>query len=213
MSQRALSSILLFTLSLLFLLVRLHFTIKRRREFGKTRRDENSIAREGKADFTFPRILIGPVIPTFILICAINPSWMRCIQFPHPVWGMGIGTVMTLGGIAFLAWTHACLGKEWSVSLQLRDDHRLIQSGPYARVRHPMYTSLFAIYIGLALVSNNYGIMLLVIMVVISLLLRVPKEEDRMIEKFGDECRDYILKTGRFFPRLPDVSLEKLNDI
>jgi len=200
-TQRTLSTILLITLPFLFLAVRIYFTIKKRRELGKTSRDENAIAREGKANFTFRRILIGPVIPIFILVCAIDPSWMRYIQSPYPVLGMWVGTVMTLIGIAFLAWTHVCLGKEWSVNLQLRDDHRLIQSGPYSRVRHPMYTSLFAIYIGLALVSNNYGIMLLVIMVVISLLLRIPKEEGMMIEKFGDEYRTYMQTTGRFLPK------------
>ncbi len=202
MSQGTLSGILLITLPFLFLAVRLYFTIKKRREYGKTPRDENAIAREGKANFTFRRVLIGPIIPTFILLCAIEPSWMRYVQSPYPVFGMWIGTIMTIAGIVLLAWTHACLGKEWSVNLQLRDDHRLIRSGPYSRVRHPMYTSLFAIYIGIAVVSNNYGIMLLVIMVVVSLLLRVPKEENMMIEKFGDEYRNYMKKTGRFFPKL-----------
>ena len=201
MSRGTLSSILLFTLSFLFFAVRLYFVVKKRREYGKTPRDENAIAREGKANFTFRRTLIGPIIPAFILLCAANPSWMRYVQSPYPVWGMGFGTILTLIGIAFLAWTHVCLGKEWSVNLQLRDDHRLIQSGPYSRIRHPMYTALFAIYIGLALVSNNYVIMLLVIMVVVSLRLRIPKEENMMVEKFEEEYRAYIKRTGMFFPR------------
>ncbi len=109
---------------------------------------------------------------------------------------------MALSGIVLLAWTHVCLGKEWSINLQLRDDHRLIRSGPYSRIRHPMYTALFAIYIGIGLISNNYAALALILMVVISLLLRVPKEEKMMIEKFGDEYRAYMKKTGRFFPKL-----------
>jgi len=195
-------SVLLIGLLTLFLLVRFFFTIKKKREGGSSQRDKDAIAREGKANFTFRRLLIGTIIPTFILLCAINPSWMRHVQSPYPVWGMWTGTVLTLVGIVFLAWTHVCLGKEWSVNLQLRDDHRLIRSGPYSRIRHPMYTALFAIYIGLGLISNNYAALILILMAVISLLLRVPKEENMMVEKFGDEYRAYMEKTGRFFPKL-----------
>jgi protein-S-isoprenylcysteine O-methyltransferase Ste14 len=65
-----------------------------------------------------------------------------------------------------------------------------------------MYTALFATYVGLGLISNNCAALILIMMVVISLLLRVPKEENMMIERFGDEYRVYIEKTGRFFLKL-----------
>ncbi|HUI30172.1 MAG TPA: isoprenylcysteine carboxylmethyltransferase family protein [Candidatus Acidoferrales bacterium] len=202
MTQGALSRILLVGLLLLFLLVRLFFTIKKRREGGRIARDEDAIAREGKSNFTFRRIIFGPVLTFFIVLCCLNPSWLRYLEIPYSSFIMWFGAVMALAGIALLAWTHLCLGKEWSVNLQLRDDHRLIRSGPYSEVRHPMYTALFFIYIGLGLISNDYVAFILILMAVISLLLRIPREEDMMIEKFGEEYRTYIKKTGKFFPKL-----------
>lgn len=115
---------------------------------------------------------------------------------------MWIGAILGLCGIAFLIWVHACLGKEWSVNLQLNDDHRLIRSGPYSRIRHPMYTALFSVYLGLGLISSNYVIIILMIIAIISLAIRIPKEENMLIEKFGDEYKTYMENTGKLFPKL-----------
>ncbi len=93
------------------------------------------------------------------------------------------------------------LGSEWSPQLQLREGHHLVTSGPYARIRHPMYTGITGFGVGLALVSANWVFVALVALVVVGLLLRIPREEEMLIAEFGDEYRMYKHRTGSLLPR------------
>lgn len=200
MDQEKLSRIVLFGLCVLLLLVRSFFAIKLRKESGKKPKDRDAIAREGKTNYMFRRLIILPALAISVFLYSIKSPWMAALSIPCPRLGMWIGAILGLCGIAFLIWVHACLGKEWSVNLQLNNDHRLIKSGPYSRIRHPMYTALFSVYLGLGLISSNYIIIILMIMAVISLAIRIPKEEKMLIEKFGDEYTTYMQNTGRLFP-------------
>ncbi len=74
-------------------------------------------------------------------------------------------------------------------------------TGPYARIRHPLYSSLFGIGVAFALVTANWLFVLLAVLVIVGLIARVPREEKMMLDEFGDSYRDYMLRTGRFFPR------------
>ena len=93
------------------------------------------------------------------------------------------------------------LGKEWSPQLQLREEHHLVTTGPYARVRHPIYTAMFGYGTSLALVTANWVFLGLAVLVIGGLIARVPKEEQMMLEEFGEEYKAYIKNTGRFFPK------------
>ncbi|MCA9289485.1 MAG: isoprenylcysteine carboxylmethyltransferase family protein [Phycisphaerales bacterium] len=105
----------------------------------------------------------------------------------------------------WLFWrSHADLGPNWSVSLEVRRDHTLVDRGVYRRVRHPMYASiwLFAIAQGL-LLSNWLAGWAAVATFAPLYLVRVPREEAMMIERFGDAYRAYMRRTGRLWPRRP----------
>lgn len=73
-------------------------------------------------------------------------------------------------------------------------------TGPYARVRHPLYTAMFGVGIAFALVTANWVFVLLAV-AAIGVVARVPREEQMMIEEFGEEYKAYMQKTGRFFPK------------
>jgi protein-S-isoprenylcysteine O-methyltransferase Ste14 len=206
MDQEKLSRIAFFGLCILLLLVRSFFAIKLRKESGKKPKDRDAIAREGKTNFIFRRLIILPALAISIFLYSIHPPWMAALSIPFPRLGMWIGAILGLCGIAFLIWVHACLGKEWSVNLQLNNDHRLIQSGPYSRIRHPMYTALFSIYLGLGFISSNYVIIILMIMAVISLVIRIPKEEIMLIEKFGDEYKRWFQQSNAAHFRSKDFT-------
>jgi protein-S-isoprenylcysteine O-methyltransferase Ste14 len=97
--------------------------------------------------------------------------------------------------------SHADLGKNWSVSLKLRDQHALIKSGVYRLVRHPMYSSFFLLGIGQMLLLPNWlagtsG----VIGAGMLFAFRVLREERMMLESFGDEYRSYMAGTKRIIP-------------
>jgi protein-S-isoprenylcysteine O-methyltransferase Ste14 len=100
-------------------------------------------------------------------------------------------------------WTHRTLGRHWSGILELRENHRLISSGPYRHIRHPMYTGFFMMLSGVALLSANLLIALLQIgAFTATYLARVADEEAMMLDRFGDEYRGYMRRTGRLLPRL-----------
>jgi protein-S-isoprenylcysteine O-methyltransferase Ste14 len=104
----------------------------------------------------------------------------------------------------WLFWrSHADLGRNWSVSLELREGHQLITEGIYRRIRHPMYLSIWLWAIGQGLMLENWLAGWSVVPAFAAMyVLRTPREEQLMCEAFGDEYRAYMRKTGRVFPRL-----------
>ncbi len=115
----------------------------------------------------------------------------------------GAGTAL-LAGAVWLFWrSHTDLGREWSPSLQIREGHTLITSGVYKSIRHPMYASIWLWGIAQALLLQNWvaGFASLVLFLPMY-VLRVPREEQMMLEQFGEAYRAYINRTGRVIPRL-----------
>jgi protein-S-isoprenylcysteine O-methyltransferase Ste14 len=99
--------------------------------------------------------------------------------------------------------THAQLGRNWSVTLEVRVDHALITDGVYARVRHPMYTAFWLWALAQAILLPNWIAGFAGIVGFGTLyLIRVDREEAMLLETFGDQYRDYMRRTGRVIPRL-----------
>jgi protein-S-isoprenylcysteine O-methyltransferase Ste14 len=99
--------------------------------------------------------------------------------------------------------SHADLGTNWSITLQLREQHRLVTHGVYRRIRHPMYTALFLYSVGQALVLPNWiaGPSYLVTFGIL-FAGRVRAEERMMLEQFGPEYAAYMERTQRLLPRV-----------
>ena len=97
--------------------------------------------------------------------------------------------------------SHADLGTNWSVTLELRQEHRLITQGVYRAIRHPMYSALTLYAVGQALVIPNWvaGFSNVIALLVL-IALRVGAEEKMMAEQFGDEYAAYSARTKRFVP-------------
>jgi protein-S-isoprenylcysteine O-methyltransferase Ste14 len=70
-------------------------------------------------------------------------KWIDAFRFPLPDWLRWIGFVIGLISVIFWTWVQSVLDVQWSAQLQLVKDHHLITSGPYARIRHPLYAGLF----------------------------------------------------------------------
>ena len=99
------------------------------------------------ANFVIRRFILVPALAASIVFLYNQPSWMRMFYLPLPQWGIYLGGILGICGIMLLTWVHVLLDKQWSARLQLRNDHLLIRSGPYSRIRRPMYTALFTIYL------------------------------------------------------------------
>ena len=121
----------------------------------------------------------------------------------HPLkTGLFIGGAMCLAtGLWLFYRSHADLGTNWSITLEIREGHRLITQGVYRSVRHPMYSALVLYAIGQALVIPNWVAGLSnVVAVAIVCALRVGVEERMMAEAFGDEYAAYLARTKRLVP-------------
>ena len=99
--------------------------------------------------------------------------------------------------------SHTDLGTNWSVTLQTREEHSLVTTGIYSRIRHPMYSAMFALGVAQALFLPNW-IVGPAYLVSFGLLyvFRVRIEERMMLDRFGTEYEEYVQRTGRLIPRL-----------
>jgi len=136
------------------------------------------------------------------LVYLINPGWMAWSKIGFPEWirwlGVGIGILCALG----IYWLFSSIGSGITPTSATRKQHTLVTSGPYRWVRHPLYTIGTSLFIAFGMMADNWFIAGLGILTFILMAIRTPKEEVNLIEKFGDEYREYMKRTGRFFPRL-----------
>ena len=114
-----------------------------------------------------------------------------------------LGTFCALASITVFYFTHRALGRNWSVSLDVRKDHKLVTEGVYRYVRHPMYSAFWLWALAQALLLPNYAAGLSGL-VGFGLLyfLRVGREEQLMLDTFGDEYRGYMRRTKRLIPEV-----------
>jgi protein-S-isoprenylcysteine O-methyltransferase Ste14 len=135
------------------------------------------------------------------LVYLINPAWMAWSKIGLPEWirwlGVGFGILCVLG----IYWLFSSIGTGISPTSATRKEHQLVTSGPYRWVRHPLYTVGSSLFIAFGMMSDNWFIALLGILAFIGMAIRTPKEEANLIEKFGDEYREYMKRTGRFLPK------------
>jgi len=118
----------------------------------------------------------------------------------HPL-PLFAGTVCFTAGLWLFHLAHADLGPNWSITLEVLEQHRLVTRGVYRRVRHPMYAALLLYSVGQALVLPNYvaGLSSGVAMVLL-VGLRIGPEERMMVEEFGNDYRGYMTATKRLVP-------------
>ena len=148
-------------------------------------------------------LLIGLTIGGLLLpLIYIFTNILSFADYDAPLWLTILGILITAVGL-YLFWrAHADLGRNWSSSLDIHNQHKLITQGVYQLVRHPMYSASWLMYLGQALFLANFvagfgglvGFGLLY-------FLRVPKEEDMMLQEFGEQYRQYMARTGRILPK------------
>jgi protein-S-isoprenylcysteine O-methyltransferase Ste14 len=116
----------------------------------------------------------------------------------------GVGLALYLIGSWFTLWARRTLGKYWGIStsrqVKLLDDHQLIQSGPYAFVRHPMYFGWWLSMLGLTLIYPVWMILLLFIFSVMAFTGRAQREEAALAERFGEAWEAHKERTKFLIP-------------
>jgi protein-S-isoprenylcysteine O-methyltransferase Ste14 len=142
---------------------------------------------------------VGFFVP---LIWVASPAFWFA-EYPLRTVPLLAGVICLVMGLWLFYRSHADLGTNWSLSLEVREGHRLITHGVYREVRHPMYSALALYSVGQALVIPNWvaGLSNLVAFAVL-FALRVGAEERMMAQQFGNEYAAYTARTKRLLPRV-----------
>jgi protein-S-isoprenylcysteine O-methyltransferase Ste14 len=143
--------------------------------------------------------ITGVILP----LVAIFTPFLSFADYPLHPGAFAMGTVVLCLGIWLFYRSHADLGRNWSISLEIREDHQLVRSGVYRLIRHPMYTAIFLTALAQALLLSNWlagPSCFLAFLVMFA--LRIGREETMMLNKFGEAYGDYMNRTKRLIPHL-----------
>ena len=161
----------------------------------------DAVRREGGFLFVI-HILAIAGLSGFLWLYAARPELVAWGDMPLAnSWrwlGFGLG-VLSLAGLFEV---HRQLGRQWSAFLEIQENHQLITTGFYSRVRHPMYTVLITLHLAVSLMTANTGVIALSALRVLLFLLRIRREEAMLTAQFGEEYRQYVRRTGRLWPRI-----------
>jgi protein-S-isoprenylcysteine O-methyltransferase Ste14 len=121
---------------------------------------------------------------------------------PHSFGWYLVGLALVLAGLGFTVVARVWLGRNWSGMVTLKQDHELIRSGPYALVRHPIYSGLLLALIGTAIVVGRWRALIALVLFLVGILLKMRKEEQFMAEAFGDAYARYRGEVAALVPFL-----------
>ena len=135
------------------------------------------------------------------VVWMIDSRWMVWSAMPIPVWLRWAGVAIAGCTGLLVWWTFQNLGKNLTDTVVTRRDSALVTSGPYRFVRHPFYLAFLLGLIGVGLAMANWFVWLVGVVPFGFIVARTRIEEAKLVERFGIEYQEYMLRVGRFFPR------------
>ena len=138
-------------------------------------------------------------IATFLLIDRhLGPLSQRFHS--SDIWFPTLGVLIAAAGFAVTIWARVHLGTNWSAKVTVKHSHELVRTGPYALVRHPIYTGLALAFIGTAIAIGEWRALIAAVIAIASFCYKLGIEERVMLDTFGDEYRDYRRQVRALIP-------------
>jgi protein-S-isoprenylcysteine O-methyltransferase Ste14 len=149
------------------------------------------------------RFLIAAILIAVIIALRLVQPGLQLRQYipETPLFAL-IGLALVLAGVSFAIWARVAIGTNWSGIVTIKEDHVLITKGPYAYVRHPIYTGILLGLLGTGIVFRSVHELLVSVAAFILLIFKARLEEQLMVEQFGDEYKEYRKKVKGFIPYL-----------
>ncbi|MGH9510848.1 MAG: isoprenylcysteine carboxylmethyltransferase family protein [Terriglobales bacterium] len=161
---------------------------------NRTRVRESFVSRYGVM-----LILIAGFV--FIFNDSTKIGFLKLRFVPHNLAVDLLGVVLTWLGIALAIWARFYLGRNWSARVTIKEDHELIRTGPYAHLRHPIYSGLLLAMAGSALETGQWRGLVGLALVLIGFSLKALKEESMLGQQFGEKFQEHRKHTGFLLPR------------
>ncbi len=118
-----------------------------------------------------------------------------------PEWTFYPGIVLMLAGILFRQWAVLTLGRYFSDTVGVQKGQKVVDSGPYRYVRHPSYTGILVVFLGIGLALQSWGALLLLLLIFVFVFsYRVHVEETALASELGDAYVRYMKRTKRLIP-------------
>lgn len=131
-------------------------------------------------------------------------AWRRGVLAPHVIPHTRplalAGVALTYGGVAIAIWARLTLGRQWSASVTLKEEHQLVRRGPYGVVRHPIYSGVMLATLGTALVVGDVAALLGTALSYAMWYVKSRHEERFMVERFGAQYEAYRRDTWALVP-------------
>ena len=169
------------------------------------RRKQRKESKSEKRVTTQEKTLLGLLFLAmfFLPLFYSATTWLDFANYSLPNWAGWLGTVLIILSLLVFWRSHVDLGLNWSPSLEIRTEHKLITSGIFGYIRHPMYASQWIWVIAQPLLLQNWvaGFLNLLVFIVFY-ALRVRAEDKMMLDTFGNEYLEYMNKTGAVLPKI-----------
>lgn len=128
----------------------------------------------------------------------IYPRNARII--PPTDWIILAAVILCVAGLAFCLWARVALGRNWSGTITLKEEHELIVRGPYRIVRHPIYTGLLAMVTATVVVHGHLAGIIGAMLVFVSFWIKLGEEEKVMLKQFPERYAAYRQRVKRIIP-------------
>lgn len=148
---------------------------------------------------------VAPVMLAAVLLAAPDlPVSVLARRFvPASAWSFVAGAILTMLGLLFSIWARRYLGTNWSATVTIKQRHELVTDGPYAHVRHPIYSGLLLAMLGSAIAVGEWRALFAVALALLALWRKLWVEERWMQQHFGDAYRAYRRNVPALIPFLP----------
>lgn len=163
---------------------------------------ESAVATARRADAA-----VGSVIVTMVIYYAVYAAWVIRPSFAGPLivdpapWSAILGIVLAVASIALIVWTFTVF-RSWRLRAEIDEGHELMTGGPFALVRHPIYTGLVGTYASTLLIVPRVGFLVAVLLIAVAHDWRARLEEGVLRTAFGERYSTYMDRTKRFIPAI-----------
>ncbi len=148
------------------------------------------------------RVITFLIAIVLLTTTRIPVPWLYLQLWPGGFWPFWLGAAVTVAGLLFAIWAREHLGSNWSRSVTIKQGHELITTGPYAVVRHPIYTGILTGFFGTVVALSQVRGLIAFVLIFVVLWLKFRMEEQWMRSQFGETYATYAHKTAALVPYL-----------